>query len=146
MLLANIEHDHSDFDRDRAKRADSEAEKETFAEFGKTVHDITSVASLNSAFEDCREDDAYDLCECQCRPKVSRILLNMTTAAVWQLVGLSLWFIDFLERLMQQCVYLDNEVDDVSAPGSPGKPYVRPPSGGNVSALVPKSIGLICSL
>lgn len=63
MLLADVEHDHSDFDRDRAKRTDSEAEKETFAEFGKTVHDITSVASLNSAFEDCREDDAYDLCE-----------------------------------------------------------------------------------
>ncbi|KAJ3537580.1 hypothetical protein NM688_g6664 [Phlebia brevispora] len=75
----------------RAQHSEVDAEKAMLQEWGKTAHDMTSVAALNTAFEDCRDGDAYDL------------------EAVWQLVGLSLWFMGLLERLLKQCVYMGND-------------------------------------
>ncbi|TCD64663.1 60S ribosomal protein L7 [Steccherinum ochraceum] len=66
-------------------------EKEHLTAQWKAAHDICSIEALNTAFEDCREADAYDL------------------EAIWQLVGLSTWFIDFLERLMKECVAFHDE-------------------------------------
>ncbi|THH26462.1 hypothetical protein EUX98_g7717 [Antrodiella citrinella] len=57
----------------------------------KTAHDVCSMEALNTAFEDCQDGDAYDL------------------DAIWQLVGLSTWFIDFLERLLKDCVAFNDE-------------------------------------
>ena len=38
-----------------------------------------------------------------------RDLTKCILAAVWQLVGLSLWLITFIERILKQCVYVGNE-------------------------------------
>ena len=35
---------------------------------------------------------------------------------MWQLVGLSLWLIDFVERLLKQCVFVGNEADASAHP------------------------------
>ncbi|KAL4251734.1 hypothetical protein ABKN59_004474 [Abortiporus biennis] len=70
----------------RARHANSDEEKEEFTSKWKAVHNICSVATLCSAFDECREGDAYDL------------------DAIWQLVGISSWFVDFLEKLVKECV------------------------------------------
>ncbi|KAI0082625.1 hypothetical protein K474DRAFT_1654738 [Panus rudis PR-1116 ss-1] len=72
--------------RGRAEQATDEAEKALLTQQWRTAYDICSMSSLNSAFADCLEDGSYDL------------------DAIWQLVGLSGWFIEFLERLMKECV------------------------------------------
>jgi len=66
-------------------------EKANLAAQWKTAHDACSLEALNTAFEDCRDGDAYDL------------------EAIWQLVGLSTWFIDFMERLLKDCVAFNDE-------------------------------------
>ena len=46
----------------RSKTTTSEAEKDALTEQWRTAHDLCSVAALDSAFEDCRDDDmTYDL-------------------------------------------------------------------------------------
>ncbi|GJE87143.1 hypothetical protein PsYK624_032260 [Phanerochaete sordida] len=90
----------------RSQAEDEESSKRALTARWKTAHDMCSVVALNSAFDDCRDGDAYDL------------------DAVWQLVGLSRWLVSLLERLLVRCVYVgDPEVSSKpsSAPGTPGK-------------------------
>jgi len=55
----------------------------------QTARDLCSMAACISAFEDCKDDDKYDL------------------EAVWQLVDMSRWAIKFTEKLMKQCILLN---------------------------------------
>lgn len=90
----------------RSRTEQDEVSQRTFAARWRTAHDMCSVMALNSAFEDCRDGDSYDL------------------DAVWQLVGLSRWLVNLLERLLMRCVYVgDPEISPKpdSTSGSPGK-------------------------
>lgn len=47
--------------RARSRTEEDETSKRALAARWKTAHDMCSVAALNSAFEDCRDGDGYDL-------------------------------------------------------------------------------------
>ncbi|OCH92234.1 hypothetical protein OBBRIDRAFT_773705 [Obba rivulosa] len=70
----------------RAKRAESEEEQDNLTRRWGVVHDICSLSACCTAFEDCQDGDKYDL------------------DAVWQLLGLSGWLIELLERLLKLCI------------------------------------------
>ncbi|KAJ7343408.1 hypothetical protein DFH08DRAFT_962517 [Mycena albidolilacea] len=72
--------------RTRALRISSEAEREILDARWQTALDMCSLASCNTAFEDCKDDDGFDL------------------DAVWQLVGLSAWAVGFVEKLVKECI------------------------------------------
>ncbi|KAK7020549.1 hypothetical protein R3P38DRAFT_2970118 [Favolaschia claudopus] len=70
----------------RARKAHSEAEREILNARWQTALETCSLASCNSAFEDCKDGDGFDL------------------SAVWQLVGLSTWVVNFVEKLLKECI------------------------------------------
>ncbi|KAF7338233.1 hypothetical protein MVEN_02048500 [Mycena venus] len=70
----------------RALRVDSKPEREILEARWQTALDMCSLASCNTAFEDCKDDDGFDL------------------DAVWQLVGLSAWVVGFVEKLIKECI------------------------------------------
>ncbi|EMD37984.1 hypothetical protein CERSUDRAFT_113104 [Gelatoporia subvermispora B] len=76
----------------RAKKVDGE-EKDQLTQSWKFAHDIASLSACCSAFEDCQEGDEYDL------------------DAVWQLVGVSGWLIEMLERLLRLCIVTGHASD-----------------------------------
>ncbi|KAI0647318.1 hypothetical protein C8Q79DRAFT_908461 [Trametes meyenii] len=78
-------------------------EKDMCASRWQTAHDITSLLACCGAFSACQEGDAYDL------------------DAVWQLVGMSGWIIELVERLLRECVLAG---DSPAAPG-PSTPKER---------------------
>jgi hypothetical protein len=49
------------FSRARSLHAKDEKESEMLKELWQTAHDICSLAACNMAFEDCKEEDGYDL-------------------------------------------------------------------------------------
>ncbi|KAF8965263.1 hypothetical protein BDZ97DRAFT_1918412 [Flammula alnicola] len=60
----------------------------------QTARDICSLAACNIAFEDCKEDDGYDL------------------EAVWQIISMCTWVVSFAVKLMKACVLSSNAVLD----------------------------------
>ncbi|KAJ3490206.1 hypothetical protein NLI96_g1591 [Meripilus lineatus] len=66
--------------------------KDTLHARWKAAHKACSIAALGSAFANCKDGDNYDL------------------AAVWQLLGLCLWAIEFLEELMKECIFASDSV------------------------------------
>ncbi|CAL1704650.1 unnamed protein product [Somion occarium] len=72
--------------RGKYLKAPDSAEKALLEAQWTSLHDMCSVATLETAFSDCRDGDSYDL------------------EAIWQLVGLAMWFKDYLERLIKDCV------------------------------------------
>ncbi|KAJ7774920.1 hypothetical protein B0H16DRAFT_1362208 [Mycena metata] len=89
----------------RAQKVNSETEREILETRWQTALDMCSLASCNAAFEDCKEDDGFDL------------------DAVWQLVALSTWVVGFVEKLLKECVLYS----DLAGP-SQGNPSPTPPS------------------
>ena len=76
----------------------------------KAAHDICSIEALNTAFEDCRDGEAYDLGMQLLKAfSMQWLYLKVPLEAIWQLVDLSTWFIDFLERLMKECIAFSDE-------------------------------------
>lgn len=50
--------------RTKASHADSEADRETLTSRWQTAHDMCSLVTCNTAFEDCKEGETYDLGKC----------------------------------------------------------------------------------
>ncbi|KIK08291.1 hypothetical protein K443DRAFT_672780 [Laccaria amethystina LaAM-08-1] len=76
--------------RSRAITVQNDAERNILNARWQAAHDMCSIAACNIAFEDCREGEAYDL------------------DAVWQLIGLCRWVVEFFEKLMKECVLYSN--------------------------------------
>ncbi|OJA14296.1 hypothetical protein AZE42_10485 [Rhizopogon vesiculosus] len=74
--------------RARARQTKNDDEKEKCLALARNALNVCSIAACLTAFEDCKEGDGYDL------------------VAVWQLISLAAWVIDFLEVLMKECVFL----------------------------------------
>ncbi|TFK76292.1 hypothetical protein BDN72DRAFT_830846 [Pluteus cervinus] len=72
--------------RAREQQTTDPETKKYLREAWQVAHDICSLVVINMAFEDCSEETGYDL------------------DAVWQLISLSHWVLDFLEKLMKHCV------------------------------------------
>ncbi|KAI6036281.1 hypothetical protein BKA83DRAFT_4160694 [Pisolithus microcarpus] len=77
----------------RAASTTDENVKEHLTSLWKNAHNICSVASTLSAFEDCKDEEGYDL------------------DVVWQLVSLSEWAVTFLENIMKECLLLSDMTD-----------------------------------
>ncbi|KAI6045743.1 hypothetical protein EDC04DRAFT_2634728 [Pisolithus marmoratus] len=80
----------------RAASTTDENVKEYLTSLWKNAHNICSVASTLSAFEDCKDQEGYDL------------------DVVWQLVSLSEWAVAFLENIMKECLLLSDMTDFTS--------------------------------
>ncbi|EIW60130.1 uncharacterized protein TRAVEDRAFT_120124 [Trametes versicolor FP-101664 SS1] len=83
----------------RARRMDRGAEKDLCALRWQTALEIASLKACCAAFSSCQEGNAYDL------------------DAVWQLVGLSGWIIELVERLFKECILIGDT--PVAAPSTP---------------------------
>ncbi|KAI8989685.1 hypothetical protein BD414DRAFT_484925 [Trametes punicea] len=86
--------------RSRAQQLDRGPEKDLCGSRWETAHDVVSLAACCGAFDACQEGDAYDL------------------DAVWQLIGMSGWVIELVERLFRECVLVG---DNPAAPPSTSK-------------------------
>ncbi|OBZ75808.1 hypothetical protein A0H81_04306 [Grifola frondosa] len=73
----------------RARRAENSPDKDKLTACWRIAHDIASLSACCSAFEDCQEGEVYDL------------------DAIWQLIGMTSWFIILIEKLLKQCVMAD---------------------------------------
>ncbi|KAI9057915.1 hypothetical protein FKP32DRAFT_1582820 [Trametes sanguinea] len=74
--------------KSRVQRLDRVPEKELCASRWQAAHDVVSLAACCRAFDACHEGDAYDL------------------DAVWQLVGLSGWVLELVEKLFKECILI----------------------------------------
>ncbi|KAI0780677.1 hypothetical protein BD413DRAFT_463229 [Trametes elegans] len=83
----------------RAQRLGRGPEKDLCAARWRTAHDINSLRACCRAFDACQEGDAYDL------------------DAVWQLVGMSGWVIELMEKLFKECVLVGDNA--AAAPSTP---------------------------
>ncbi|KAG6336414.1 hypothetical protein ID866_2687 [Astraeus odoratus] len=79
--------------RSRAHQMTDDDGREYLTSLWRNGHRICSIASIVTAFGDCKESDGYDL------------------DAVWQLVSISEWAIGFLENLMRECLSLADLTD-----------------------------------
>ncbi|KAI6150464.1 hypothetical protein BKA82DRAFT_4116006 [Pisolithus tinctorius] len=79
----------------RAASTADEDVKEHLTSLWQNAHNICSVASTLSAFEDCKDQEGYDL------------------DVVWQLVSLSEWAVAFLENIIKECLLLCDMTDVV---------------------------------
>lgn len=75
--------------RARSRSTEGESVKEDLALRWRTAHDALSVVACLSAFKDCRDGDSWDL------------------SAVWGLNGICSWTIQFLEKLIKECILCD---------------------------------------
>lgn len=64
---------------------------------------MCSLASCNTAFEDCKDDDGFDLGWHSCLMDTVEEA-DCIPDAVWQLVGLSAWAVGFVEKLVKECI------------------------------------------
>lgn len=117
--------------RIKARQSEGEVMKELNGRW-LNGHDLCTVSACNVAFEDCREGDGYDL---GTPVLASRVLplLSFATDAVWQLVGLSHWVIEFLERLMKACLLFagqKKEADDPKMDETPDDLFGSAPGNG----------------
>lgn len=72
--------------RARSHTEEDGAAKTVLTARWKTAHDMCSVVALNSAFEDCRDDDSYDLGEphtCASREIQTETYPRRCLAASW---------------------------------------------------------------
>ncbi|KAG1754658.1 hypothetical protein EDB19DRAFT_1667565 [Suillus lakei] len=74
--------------RARARRTENDDENEKYSMLSRNALNMCSVSACLAAFEDCKEQEEYDL------------------EPVWQLISLSTWVVAFLEDLMKECVFL----------------------------------------
>ncbi|KAH9857142.1 hypothetical protein C2E23DRAFT_375639 [Lenzites betulinus] len=72
----------------RARRLDRGPEKQLCTLRWHTAHELVSLKACCGAFSACQEGDAYDL------------------DAAWQLVGLSGWIIELVEKLFKECILI----------------------------------------
>ncbi|KAI1794605.1 hypothetical protein LXA43DRAFT_1114337, partial [Ganoderma leucocontextum] len=79
----------------RTQRLDRGPEQELCAARRQTAHEIASLSACCSAFDTCREGDAYDL------------------DAVWQLLGMTGWVIEFVEKLFKECIFVGERPEPV---------------------------------
>ena len=74
----------------------------------QVAHDMCSLSAYHAAFADCKEGDVYDPSEFRfCSYHADKLAAYPSLprpATVWQLVGLTNWVMDFLERLMKECI------------------------------------------
>ena len=74
----------------------------------QTAHDMCSLSAYHAAFTDCKEGDVYDPSESASTlftfSNTDRSIVVVSPGTVWQLIGLTNWVLDFLERLMKECV------------------------------------------
>ncbi|KAF7440725.1 hypothetical protein PC9H_001073 [Pleurotus ostreatus] len=80
--------------RQRENMAESGEERDSCHEKWQTAHDMASLATCIQGFELCNDGELYDL------------------SAVWQLISLSTWLIDFVEKVMKEAI-LSYNVDDI---------------------------------
>ena len=89
----------------------------------QAAHGIASLAACNTAFEDCKEEDRYDLSATTFHIIYS--FAHQKVGAAWQLVSLSEWVLRFMENLARECILFDgviqlppsDEADDLFGPG-----------------------------
>lgn len=86
----------------RAKLCVDEREKERLERGWMAIHDLCSLSACNRAFDDCREggEEEYD------------------RGAVWQLLGLSCWVVEFVEKLVKQCIRSSSLVETMARRGA----------------------------
>ncbi|KAI9509649.1 hypothetical protein F5148DRAFT_1186141 [Russula earlei] len=72
----------------KGERMPKKTDQEDFATRWKTMQDLCSVIACHNAFEDCMDGNGVGL------------------EYSWPLIVLSIWFVDFLEELMRECVLL----------------------------------------
>ena len=90
--------------RTKAKHAQGQLMEELNGMW-QTAHDMCSLSAYYAAFSDCKEGDIYDPSKplsTRNSPVVHSCALPL--AAVWPLIGLTTWILEFLERLMKECV------------------------------------------
>lgn len=85
---------------------EDETEREQLNEQWKVVHDLCSISALNVAFDECFDGESYDLGKFSCHVSSLYPELSLATDAIWQLIGLSSWFVQLLERIVKQCIYV----------------------------------------
>ncbi|CCM04604.1 uncharacterized protein FIBRA_06786 [Fibroporia radiculosa] len=85
----------------KSRRDVSDADRENLIARWKVAHDICSFSACCSAFEACQIVKGYDL------------------DAVWRLVGMSSWFVEFMEDLLKECVLFGHEPIVSTATASP---------------------------
>lgn len=82
----------------------------------QTAHDLCSLSAYNAAFADCKEGDIYDPSELVSTSTMLVTIdgspLSFRLGTVWQLIGLTNWVLDFLERLMRECVLFGDQPAD----------------------------------
>lgn len=78
----------------RAITLQNDDERNTLNARWQAAHDMCSIAACNIAFEDCREGETYGL------------------DAVWELIGLCRWVVEFFEKLMKECVLYSNPIHE----------------------------------
>ncbi|EPQ58333.1 hypothetical protein GLOTRDRAFT_91770 [Gloeophyllum trabeum ATCC 11539] len=76
--------------RARSRSTEGESVKEDLALRWRTAHDALSVVACLSAFKDCRDGDSWDLSE--------------ASSLLEQFLG---WTIQFLEKLIKECILCD---------------------------------------
>ncbi|KAH7913732.1 hypothetical protein BJ138DRAFT_1145401 [Hygrophoropsis aurantiaca] len=74
--------------RAKVQESESDDDRGHLIALWQNAHDMCSITACAAAFEECRDGDSYDL------------------DAVWQLVCLSGWIVNFLEHLLKECVAL----------------------------------------
>lgn len=76
----------------------------------QTAHDMCSLSAYHAAFADCKEGDVYDPCKSRIHCRRATVYpLPSSLDTVWQLIGLTAWILDFLERLMKECVLFSEQ-------------------------------------
>ncbi|PPR03634.1 hypothetical protein CVT24_007750 [Panaeolus cyanescens] len=72
--------------RQRTKHSKDESDKSMYKQKSEVAHDIFSILTCWSAFQQCLDGEAYDL------------------DAVWHLIATSTWIVNYTEKLMTTCV------------------------------------------
>ncbi|TBU35719.1 hypothetical protein BD311DRAFT_783359 [Dichomitus squalens] len=85
----------------RTQRLDRGPEQELCAARRQTAHEIASLSACCGAFDSCREGDSYDL------------------DAVWQLLGMTGWIIEFVEKLFKECIFVGERPEATASTPTP---------------------------
>ncbi|RDX56470.1 hypothetical protein OH76DRAFT_1550926 [Lentinus brumalis] len=86
----------------RMRKLERGPEQDLCAARWQTAHEMSSLGACCSAFDTCREGDSYDL------------------DAVWQLLGLTGWVIEFVEKLLKECIFVGERPDEPTTPSLGG--------------------------
>ncbi|RPD66418.1 hypothetical protein L226DRAFT_530522 [Lentinus tigrinus ALCF2SS1-7] len=86
----------------RTHRLERGPEQDLCAARWQTAHEMSSLSACCSAFDTCREGDSYDL------------------DAVWQLLGMTSWVIEFVEKILKECIFVGERPGQPTMPGSKG--------------------------